>query len=456
MRSFGKLAAVPGGRPKAATALSAYSTLSGGGSGGGRGRGRGSGPPTRVPGQPPSPDDGDEHGFVSPGVGRGRGQPPVLPSSPVLPSFSSWMPPGNPAAVGRGRGRFAPPPPPPPPPPSDSFESSAGPKKPIFFKRGEVPSDLGDKPKLAGSDEVAPLPRSLSPGPSGAGRGKPTRVAESDARPREENRHLRQRPAPRSGPETSDQTTSQLRLGREEAVKRAVEVLSRSGGGQGPGRGRGGRTMTRGRGRGGRSGGRGRAEEQELDIGIYLGNNADGEKLEKRLGEEKMNLLNEAFEEMSLRALPSPLVQAYLDAQHYNNMIEYEPEYLVNFENPDIDEKPPMSLEEALQKAKPFLMAYEGFQTHEQWEEAVQEIMKKLPLKKELIDMYCGPDVITAKEQQEELERVAKTIPENAHSSVKKFTERAVLSLQSNPGWGFDKKCQFMDKLVWEVSQHYK
>lgn len=28
--------------------------------------------------------------------------------------------------------------------------------------------------------------------------------------------------------------------------------------------------------------------------------------------------------------------------------------------------------------------------------------------------------------------------------------------LQSNPGWGFDKKCQFMDKLVWEVSQHYK
>lgn len=28
--------------------------------------------------------------------------------------------------------------------------------------------------------------------------------------------------------------------------------------------------------------------------------------------------------------------------------------------------------------------------------------------------------------------------------------------LQSNPGWGFDKKCQFMDKLVWEVSQQYK
>ena len=30
--------------------------------------------------------------------------------------------------------------------------------------------------------------------------------------------------------------------------------------------------------------------------------------------------------------------------------IEFEPEYHVNFGNPDIDEKPPMSLEEMLQK----------------------------------------------------------------------------------------------------------
>lgn len=32
----------------------------------------------------------------------------------------------------------------------------------------------------------------------------------------------------------------------------------------------------------------------------------------------------------------------------------------------------------------------------------------------------------------------------------------AKILMQSNPGWGFDKKCQFMDKLVWDVSQHYK
>lgn len=29
-------------------------------------------------------------------------------------------------------------------------------------------------------------------------------------------------------------------------------------------------------------------------------------------------------------------------------------------------------------------------------------------------------------------------------------------AMQSNPGWGFNKKYQFMDKLILEVSQSYK
>ena len=48
--------------------------------------------------------------------------------------------------------------------------------------------------------------------------------------------------------------------------------------------------------------------------------------------------------------------------------IEFEPEYHVNFGNPDIDEKPPMSLEEMLQKVKPFIVAFEGIQNQEEWE----------------------------------------------------------------------------------------
>lgn len=50
--------------------------------------------------------------------------------------------------------------------------------------------------------------------------------------------------------------------------------------------------------------------------------------------------------------------------------IELEPEYLMgDFErNPDIDEKPPIPLQDALEKMKPFLMAYEGIQSQEEWE----------------------------------------------------------------------------------------
>lgn len=36
--------------------------------------------------------------------------------------------------------------------------------------------------------------------------------------------------------------------------------------------------------------------------------------------------------------------------------------------NPDIDENPPIPLRDALEKMKPFLMAYENIQSHEEWE----------------------------------------------------------------------------------------
>lgn len=36
--------------------------------------------------------------------------------------------------------------------------------------------------------------------------------------------------------------------------------------------------------------------------------------------------------------------------------------------NPDIDEKPPISLQDALEKMKPFLMAYEDIQTNKEWQ----------------------------------------------------------------------------------------
>ncbi|XP_020576671.1 uncharacterized protein LOC110022189 [Phalaenopsis equestris] len=438
MRGLNRITASSGRPITAAFSTQPYSTFSGGGAGG-RGRGRGaSSPPTAspVPGQEDT--TGDEDSF--PSFGHGRGHPP-FPSSAGLPSFSSLMSSlKSSSSVGRGRGRG--------PIPPDQPQSL--PKQPIFFRR-EDPESQPEKSQFADPGESAPLPVL-----SGSGRGKPTRTGESDSRPIEENRHLRNKAQPIGRSPLS--SPYQPKLGSQEAARRAVDILSR-GGPSGPGaRGRGGRGMVgrgRGRGRGDRfGGGRGRRDaDHEFDL--YLGDNADGEKFEKRLGEENMKTIAEGFEEMSWRVLPSPMEEAYLDALHTNNLIEYEPEYLMEFDrNPDIDEKPPMSLEEVLATAKPFLMAYTGMKSQEEWEEAVKDLMERLPHLKELIDMYSGPDRVTAKQQKEELER--NTLPEKVPPSVRRFADRAVLSLQSNPGWGFDKKCQFMDKLVREVSQHYK
>lgn len=65
-------------------------------------------------------------------------------------------------------------------------------------------------------------------------------------------------------------------------------------------------------------------------------------------------------------------------------------------------------------------------------QEAIKETMERVPLLKEIVDHYGGPDRVTAKKQREELERVAKTLPANVPDSVKQFTDRAVLSLQVN------------------------
>ncbi|GKV29291.1 hypothetical protein SLEP1_g38229 [Rubroshorea leprosula] len=68
------------------------------------------------------------------------------------------------------------------------------------------------------------------------------------------------------------------------------------------------------------------------------------------------------------------------------------------------------------------------------FQEAVKEAIERVLLWEKVIDQYCRPDRITAKKQQEELEKVAKNIPNSAPASVKQSANRLVLSLQSNPG----------------------
>lgn len=50
--------------------------------------------------------------------------------------------------------------------------------------------------------------------------------------------------------------------------------------------------------------------------------------------------------------------------------------------NPDIDEKPPISLQDALEKMKPFLMAYEGIQSQSEWEVCQLALLCQLALEK--------------------------------------------------------------------------
>ncbi|XP_062073875.1 uncharacterized protein LOC133778069 [Humulus lupulus] len=451
-----------------------YCTSSAGGDGGdGRGRGRGSFPrfdftAPRAPGQPqtdvskPDPDESP-----SPlGHGHGRGKP--VASSPILPSYSSFVSSFKPpSAAARG----APSDPIPAPPGAEQTSPEevkvTEPKKPIFFRREDVldsvqsnvlDGDVSDAGKNRLPDNIASML-------TGAGRGQIRRQPSGpEIQTKEVNRHIQ--PPKAQGPAT--ERRAELKMSPEQAVKHALGVLARDSdgvdvgeGGRGGGRGMRGRG-SRGRGRGtGRGRGRFEDSEDENEKALF-GDGAEAEnmaeKLAEKFGTEVMSKFTEGFEEMGDRVLPSPIDDAYLDALDVNYKIEFEPEYMMgDFENnPDIDEKPPISLRDALEKAKPFLMAYEGIESQEEWEEIMKETMERVPLLKEIVDYYSGPNRVTAKKQQEELERVAKTLPVRAPDSVKQFTDRAVLSLQSNPGWGFDKKCQFMDKLVWRMSQQYK
>ncbi|KAK7295469.1 hypothetical protein RJT34_18378 [Clitoria ternatea] len=474
-----------------------FSTSSGFG-GGGRGRGRGSpaGPGLfnigeRAPGKPNSSESKPDmtEPPIPHGSGRGHGRGKPMPPPSGLPSFSSFISSINQPPAGRGRatGAVA------SQPEHDLQPPDSGPRKPIFFKREEGISPTASdefsppkKPIFPREDVVSPtvrsgdrghdsrLPGSILGVLSGLGRGKPMKQADPEIQVTEENRHVRTQRSP-SAATSGTMPERQPIPSRDEAVNNARKILSRGEDvGSDTGRGRGfrergglGRGRGRGRGRGmGRGGfrerdgedrmGRHLANEDNYTTGLYVGDDADGEKLAKKYGPEIMNQLTEGFEEMAERVLPSPLQDEYLNAFDVNCAIEFEPEYLVEFDNPDIDEKEPIPLRDALEKMKPFLMAYEGIQSQEEWEEIMEETMARVPLLKKIVDHYSGPDRVTAKKQQEELERVAKTLPESAPSSVKQFTNRAVISLQSNPSWGFDKKCHFMDKLVWEVSQHYK
>ena len=95
--------------------------------------------------------------------------------------------------------------------------------------------------------------------------------------------------------------------------------------GRGGGRGRGRGARGRGRGRGG-EGWRDDKKEEEAEqeaLSVFVGDNADGEKFAKKMGDEIMAQLAEGYEDICERALPSTAHDALVDAYDTNLMVKF-------------------------------------------------------------------------------------------------------------------------------------
>lgn len=140
--------------------------------------------------------------------------------------------------------------------------------------------------------------------------------------------------------------------------------------------------------------------------------------------------------------------EQFKSSLHSKFLLDFEPEYAMEYFgiNPDIDELPQKSLEEILADAKPYLMI-DGM-TEEQWQGEVQDVMAKAPHLENLVNLYAGPDRLTAREQNSRLQAVAETMPAHVGPEIQDFMSQALLTLQSNPGIRMREKERLMNKFV--------
>lgn len=140
--------------------------------------------------------------------------------------------------------------------------------------------------------------------------------------------------------------------------------------------------------------------------------------------------------------------EQFKSSLHSKFLVDFEPEYAMEYFgiNPDIDELPQKSLQEILAEAKPFMMI-EGM-TDAQWDEEVQDVLEKAPHLENLVNLYAGPNRLTAREQVSKLQAVADTMPAHVAPEIKDFMSQAMLTLQSNPGIRMKEKERLMNKFV--------
>lgn len=140
--------------------------------------------------------------------------------------------------------------------------------------------------------------------------------------------------------------------------------------------------------------------------------------------------------------------EQFKSSLHSKFLVDFEPEYAMEYFgiNPDIDELPQKSLQEILAEAKPFMMI-EGM-TDAQWDGEVQDVLEKAPHLENFVNLYAGPNRLTAREQVSKLQAVADTMPAHVAPEIKDFMSQAMLTLQSNPGIRMKEKERLMNKFV--------
>ena len=158
--------------------------------------------------------------------------------------------------------------------------------------------------------------------------------------------------------------------------------------------------------------------------------------------------LREMTEEDEKKLMILEEEEQFKSSLHSKFLVDFEPEYAMEYFgiNPDIDELPQKPLEEILAEAKPFLMM-EGM-TNEQWDEEVKDVLEKAPHLENLVNLYAGPNRLTAREQISKLQTIAETMPAHVAPEIQDFMSQAMLSLQSNPGIRMKNKERLMNKFV--------
>ncbi|KAL2650987.1 hypothetical protein R1flu_019115 [Riccia fluitans] len=132
-------------------------------------------------------------------------------------------------------------------------------------------------------------------------------------------------------------------------------------------------------------------------------------------------------------------------------LVQFEPEYAMEEfgRNPDIDEPPVLSLEEYLQNLKPMFLRDSAELSEEQkWQEAVQQSLANAPQLEKLVEAYAGRGRMTARQQIHKLEEISDKLPQSVPPEVSAFTQRALTTIQNNPGLTFQQKERLMSNMI--------